>query len=217
MLEKGTCVKVKEGIMDPDTHRYHLSGWQGRIAGTEKDENGETIVQIEWDSITLKNMPAAFIRESIGDGYEYGEMYLSEHDVIVVRCRDTIQDSLKARETIDRENEWVELGEQGQRISHVVASAKDDFQRMEAWQEHLESNMKLPLRVKYTGRSTQDLRHGDEVTLLAVLDYDDLRGLIGSGKVNRRSVSLLLCEVEVVEENEASLALQDYIVWFANR
>ena len=57
----GDCVRVKAGVKDPDWGK-DLGGWQGRISGIDKDGD-EVVVNIQWDSITLKNMPAAMIEQ----------------------------------------------------------------------------------------------------------------------------------------------------------
>ena len=51
----GQTVKVKKGVLCPDDSEFNLSGWTGRII--ELDEDEEPTVCIDFDSITLENMP----------------------------------------------------------------------------------------------------------------------------------------------------------------
>ena len=30
-MKIGDCVKVKKGVLEPDTEKFEISGWQGRI------------------------------------------------------------------------------------------------------------------------------------------------------------------------------------------
>ena len=57
-------VKVKNGILCPDLKDLCIGGWQGRISEIIEDDDGNIIVRIEWDSITLKNMPDYYIDQS---------------------------------------------------------------------------------------------------------------------------------------------------------
>jgi len=54
----GNSVKVKPGVKDPDLEA-DISGWQGRISAVQDDG----IVCIDWDSITLKQMPGSVIKK----------------------------------------------------------------------------------------------------------------------------------------------------------
>ena len=56
-LKIDDSVKVKNGILCPDMEDLCIGGWQGRISEIAEDDDDNTIVRIEWDSITLKNIP----------------------------------------------------------------------------------------------------------------------------------------------------------------
>lgn len=53
----GDSVKVKEGIACPDMQDLLISGWQGKISDITKGDNGNLLIYIEWDSITLEKLP----------------------------------------------------------------------------------------------------------------------------------------------------------------
>jgi hypothetical protein len=55
----GEAVVVKPGVKDPDTGE-DLSGWQGRISAISAEET--PLLTIQWDSVTLKGLPTAFMR-----------------------------------------------------------------------------------------------------------------------------------------------------------
>lgn len=61
----GDSVKVRKGIMCPDNESVSIGGWQGRIFEIDEDED---IVAIRWDSVTLKQLPIEYIKESEKDG-----------------------------------------------------------------------------------------------------------------------------------------------------
>src|SRR5260370_21329466 len=55
----GDSLVVKPGVTDPVTG-IALSGWQGRLIALE--DEGDRL-SIQWDSLTLKSMPPAYIVE----------------------------------------------------------------------------------------------------------------------------------------------------------
>lgn len=87
----GDYVKVKEGIMSPDVEDLVISGWQGRIYDITKDDNN-TLVCIELDSITLKNLPDFYIENSEEEGLDYTRIHLWDKEVESAESRDTIKD-----------------------------------------------------------------------------------------------------------------------------
>jgi uncharacterized protein YodC (DUF2158 family) len=66
LFNVGDSVKVKEGIMCPDDDSVCIGGWQGRISDTGDDG----IVEIFWDSVTLRQMPDEYIRQSEAEGLD---------------------------------------------------------------------------------------------------------------------------------------------------
>ncbi|MCW5212614.1 hypothetical protein VU04_06860 [Desulfobulbus sp. TB] len=51
-------VVVKAGVKEPDTG-MDLGGWQGRVTKIEKDN----LLCIDWDSLTLNNIPDSYITD----------------------------------------------------------------------------------------------------------------------------------------------------------
>ena len=64
---KGQVVKVKDGVLCPDGPDFDLSGWQGRVIDIDEDDEGPT-VGMEWDSVTLKEIPKSYIENSEQEG-----------------------------------------------------------------------------------------------------------------------------------------------------
>lgn len=217
MYTIGQSVKVRKGIKDPDTGKYDMSHWQGRITELDTDENGEMLTGILWDSQTLKNMPQAYIKESIREGYDYGMMYLGAADVEPAQARDAVQDSREVLEEMEDEYQWVDLGEQGERIKQVIGSEKNEYTLLNKWFTHLEKTLVFPIQGIYTGDSSRDLKHSDRITVSGMLDSDDKYGIIAFGKAGRNAIEFPLCDAQALEETTANQSLKDYVVWFANR
>jgi Calcium binding len=217
MFKISDSVKVKPGVKDPDNEIFDLGGWQGRISAIEQSEDEEPIVTIVWDSITLREMPKVFIEKSLREGYDFEEMNLLESELELAPARDKAEDSHEVAASLEDAFRWADLGEQGKRIQAVEDSCEDDFHLMHHWFEHLENNIELPIKAKYTGDSTQNLRQGAEILINGFVDADDHYGVIGSAKYQKQWIQVPLCDVEVLESSKKTEALEDYIVWFANQ
>lgn len=217
MFKINDSVKVKTGIKDPDTGKYDMSHWQGRVCEIEEVEGYPPVITIAWDSLTLKGMPKSFIEESIRDGYVFEEMNLYVHDVERTEPRDMLHDSDEIVRSLEELFAWVEIGKQAKRIQAVEDACLNDFDLIHHWFTHLYRNMEIPCKVIYKGGSNPDLRPGMEITINGLLDANDKAGVIGSTMHNRRLVQVRLCEVAPAEKTHGTEALEDYVVWFANR
>lgn len=60
VFQPGDCVKVKPGVKDPDWGA-DIGDWQGCVLGFDKAQRGKDTVLIQWDSITLRDMPLSMI------------------------------------------------------------------------------------------------------------------------------------------------------------
>ena len=63
---------VKEGIKEPDSEEFEIGGWQGRVIEINTDTDKDNIlITIEWDSLTLEQLPSKFIQQSEIDGLDW--------------------------------------------------------------------------------------------------------------------------------------------------
>ena len=107
--EIGQTVKVKNGVLCPDDSEFNLSGWTGRIIELD-DEDDEPTVCIEFDSITLKNMPEKYVKKSEQEGLDWSNIYLDISEVEPTKSRDTEQDVKNIRNEIKKRFEWIGIG-----------------------------------------------------------------------------------------------------------
>ena len=83
-LKVGDSVKVRAGVICPDSEGIDIGGWQGEITDMSKDDNGNPLICIEWDDITLENMPSYFTDQGEEEGLDNNLMYLYIDDVDLV-------------------------------------------------------------------------------------------------------------------------------------
>ncbi|NET09702.1 MAG: hypothetical protein F6K16_34365 [Symploca sp. SIO2B6] len=97
-LKVGDPVIVKPDVFDPD-FRIPIGGWQGRVGVINSLDN---ILRIDWDSLTLKNMPPEVIERCQNEGLYWHQMYLYPSEVEPTIARDSAQDAIAIVKAIDR-------------------------------------------------------------------------------------------------------------------
>ena len=219
-LKVGDCIVVKPGVKDPD-YGIDIGGWQGRITEIESYQPGQVTIMLQWDSLSLKLMPASAIRRSEEKGLDWATMGLYPEEVEQAEPRDTQAEVDALIEELSAEHAWDYLGKQGRRI-HVVlqdVDEDDDLEAFEAWYEYLEAHLKLPFEAAVS--ESQDrgpLRFGDRVKVVSLEGVEDLYGVLVNIKAGRDAYVFPLCDLKAVNEKSANYTLtDDYAVWFANR
>ena len=119
-MKTGDSVKVKQGIFDPDLNQFDMSGWQGRIIDTDSNDKADTI-EIAWDSITLKQLPDEFIKNSLEEGYDYSSMFLGEKDIELTTPRDTKSDVEKQLAKLNEQYQHYAFEEEERRIAAILS------------------------------------------------------------------------------------------------
>lgn len=216
-FEVGGCVKVKEGVKDPDSDA-DISGWQGRVREIAADESGRPLILVAWDSHTLKGMSRSYLEQSEVEGLDWQQFFLPAEDIEDAQRRDTQREVAEVAAEIGSDVYWYSLGEQGERIREVVSGAEGEWEEFKAWERCLEQSLKFPFEAvvsEYQERGR--LRQGDRVRVSGISVLDDLYGVIVSGKRGRESIDFPLCDLEVVGGGVNERLVSDYSVWFANR
>ncbi len=220
----GDSVAANPGTEDPDMGG-DISGWQGRIAEIYPPEQDDPpIVMLEWDSITLQNIPELAIIHCEREGLDWAKMQLFVHEVMPATARDTEQNVAEAQAEIREQYIWIGMGNdeaQGRRIQAIVNSARNDREMaiLDAWDRHLRANLTLPFESEvYEPQEHGPFRVGDKITVVSLSELDDLYGLIIQARTKRGSVHFPLCDLEVSDKHSPNHPLvADYRFWFANR
>jgi hypothetical protein len=218
-LEVGNCIVVKPGVKDPELST-DMGGWQGRVTEIQSYQPGKMTVTFQWDSLSLKRMPASAIRRCEEKGLDWTTIGLYPEEIERTEPRDT-QDEVDALiEALSAEHSWDHLEKQGQRIHQVLAEIDEDdeLEAFEAWQEYLEAHLKLPFdAVISESQEHGPLHFGDRVTVTGFQGVEDLYGILVNIKAGRSAYVFPLCDLKA--ENQISTNYRmtdDYAVWFAN-
>lgn len=219
----GDSVKVKDGILEPDSEAFSIGGWQGRIIEIREEPDVPTIIDIEWDSVTLQKMPQHFIDESEEEGLDWTCMGLYPEDLELTAARDTEDDVKAAQEELEDIHfysyRW--LGEQGDRIGKVLQGIdpQDDLGALQRWSIYLEQHLTFPFDAEIEEWQEQGpLQSGDQVSVKKISLVDDIYGIIVAIRRGREKFDCPLCELAALDESSPNAELlSDYRVWFANQ
>lgn len=86
----GESVAVKHGVQDPD-FGDDISGWQGRVMEIEEHPPEPPMVTIQWDSLTLRNMPRISIERAEKQGLDWSEVNLYATELEGATARDSLE------------------------------------------------------------------------------------------------------------------------------
>jgi hypothetical protein len=212
----GDSLVVKPGVTDPATG-IALSGWQGRLIALE--DAGDRL-SIQWDSLTLKSMPPAYIVECEEWGVPWSAMRLSAHDVLLTAARDSEEDVTATMAALETQYSWLSLGEQGRRIQQIVnrAEAHDLLTSFRTWHAYLEEHLVVPFVATVVADQRGPVHLGDQVTVTGILFLDETWGTIVKVRQKRRVYHLPLCDLRATNGTaESQQLIQDYAVWFTRR
>ena len=215
----GQTVKVKNGVLCPDDSEFNLSGWTGRIIELVEDE--EPTVCIEFDSVTLKNMPEKYVKKSEQEGLDWSKIYLYETEVEPTKSRDTEQDAKNVRNEIKKRFEWIGIGTEGELIQSVINSAESfkEWDALKAWKKYLEKDLQFPFETfihENWGRGP--LNEGDILKVFRIELVDDHYGIIVACRKERKRYDFPLVDLKVTEEKSINAdIIEAYRTWFANR
>jgi hypothetical protein len=216
-IKIGDSVIVKPSVQDPD-FGISIGSWQGRIS--EVLEDGK-LVCIDWDSLTLRDIPDLMISKCEEDGLAWSQMYLQTTEVELATSRDTEEDVAQTMSQIQTQHAWDHLGEEGRRIQQILAHVdpNDESAILEAWDAHLRKVLCFPFESEVTEfQERGQLRDGDQVIVQRITDIDDLYGILVEIRHKRDVHVFPLCDLEAKDPKSSNHGhVQSYVVWFANR
>ena len=221
-MKIGDSVKVKTGVLEPDNEQFEIGGWQGRIVNIDTVSTDEgTLVGIEWDSATLKLLPADYIVESEIEGLGWESMVLLESDIEKAEPRDKVSDVKKMQDELSEKYYWSSFGEDGLRIAAVLegTNREDEIKCFAIWHKHLDIALSFPIKAVVSESEENDkIKEGTNVIISSLSKVDESYGILAAITFKGVKSEFPLCDLEVLDNNSASYqSINDYIVWFANR
>jgi hypothetical protein len=221
-LVVGDSVIVKQGIKEPDSEEFEISGWQGRIIEINNDADEDNIlITIEWDSLTLEQLPSSFIQQSEIDGHDWQCMILYDSDLDKSIPRDKKENVKKIQDKLFDKYYWASSGDEGLRISNVLGNAKrkNVMKCYEIWDKHLDENLSFPIpAIVEESEDSYLIKSGDKLLIKSLSNFVDMYGIIAKVKLDRKTYEFPLCDLEVMDKKSKDYQLiNDYRIWFANK
>ncbi len=96
-------VVVKQNIVARD-FGIDFSGWHGRALDLQRTEEGEVRVRVEWDSLSLRNIPLSVVEQCEREGFDWTGVLLRLREIGRSRPRDTLEDVQDEIERIIEDN-----------------------------------------------------------------------------------------------------------------
>lgn len=219
-LKVGDSVIVKPGVKNPD-FGGDMGDWQGRVTELRADQQGVPMIDLQRDSLTLREMPPSAIEHCEEEGLDWSTMGLYVHEVELTHPRDKSHDVEQALTELASHHTFAYLGEQGRRIRKALAQAdeEDDMDAFAAWSDYLEEHLTFPFEAEVSEfQERGPLRTGDRVKVTGIRDIEDLYGVLVDVRMGHRKFVFPLCDLKAVDEKSINYQLtDDYAVWFANR
>ncbi len=240
-MKTGDSVKVKQGILDPDFNKFDMSGWQGRITDIAPN-NQPDLIEIAWDSITLKQLAQEFIENSIEDECAYSIMILGKEDVELIKPRDKKSDVEKQLEKLEANYGRRTFDEQERRIATILS--KDDLSVTEETQkiyfDYLQKNIKKPVvltgtedfpweekyllggwsKKEYKKLKKTQASYTDKFEFIELSeDIDEIYGIIAKVKraTDNKQFMLPVWDLKCIERSSKNYDLiSDYSSWMTN-
>jgi len=221
-IKIGDSVKIKQGISDVDEN-ISLSDWQGRVIEIveEYDDHRIALINIEWDSITLKQMPEKFIINSEISGCDWTSYNIEVCDIELAKERDRISDVEKIIDKLEDKYAYAHLEDEGKRIMIILKgiSSNDEKSAIKRWNEYLKSNLKLPENMEISEfQEVMELNFNDKINVQKIKGIDYEKGIIINGLWKEQNIDFPLCDLDVINKQSNNYQIvKDYCVWFANK
>jgi hypothetical protein len=221
-LKPGDSVKVKSGILEPNNKKLEIGGWQGYVVDIKRKRNAEnTLVTIEWDSVTLQKIPEKYIIETSVEGLSWQTMVLHDTDLEEATARDNLKTLRRIQNKLEDKYYWSSFGAEGLRIEKVLEGANNNDERecMLRWFNYMELNLTFPFKAEVSLESySTTIRDGDIVTVKGLNDFVDLYGILAITLFERKRLYIPLVELIVIDEKSNNYQLtNDYNTWFSNK
>lgn len=218
-LQIGDSVIVNDGVKESDEHDFVVGGWQGRIKQIVDDTDIDNpLLEIEWDSITLQQMPEVFVRDSYYERVPWQTMRLRQSLLAKTEPRDEEGDVSRVRNE-DKIKFFMELaGESGPRIAEILTDncIFDPHEAAQRWLSYFKNNVRLPLPVVVEDPDYRKIFKSGAIARIASFDVADSdQGIWLTLVYNTKKIDFQLYNLKTLSaDSPYAQVLEDYKVWF---
>lgn len=215
-LKIGNSVRVKDGVMDGEFPEFALGGYQGRIADISKDDTGMVLISVEWDSLSLRQLPNSYIEQSIEAELDWSINVFGDDQLEIVTPRDKEVDVEHALADLESLHWWDGL-EYKTQICSVLdgCDPADDEECGKAWHQHLSQQLILPTKMIMSEEAVAvgKYKPNSLISVVSLHDYDSLGGIMVGTEDGTEIPLCDLLPLENAPQNQVELLLS-YTEWF---
>lgn len=172
----GSSVKVSQNVNSEFVPEVNMKNWEGRVIDAYR--NGEEeIYEVEFDSITIGNMPKDYVEEVISDGEDFSEHSFSVEELKKAKPRDTENQMLGAyRKTLHR-FKWDHLDEEEDKnLMFQIMTQMPEKSDADNWELYFQNNLIFPFDAKIKGMF--HLPAQTKVKVLRLYGWDEYGGAL---------------------------------------
>ncbi len=214
----GSSVQVSKSVKLPGHHKLDMKGWTGRVESAWYAESRKVVYDVSFDSITMSQMPADFIRYCVDEVEDFQDFEVMEAYLQACPARDTQEETTIAYRRLLHQWNWNYLGNPAQiaRMKAILLAQPANSDR-ENWEFHLTEKLAFPFEAKAIGRF--GISKQQTVMALAPAGFDEEIGHTVVIKLDgkRQNTEYPLQDLRAKDKkNAASEVLMDYATWAEN-
>ncbi len=153
-FKKGDAVKVKANMEVEGFEHINFEGWQGWVLEYLDDEEAveENEIDVEWDSVTLKQMPEDFIIKTLAEDFELSSMVFVEDALDKAKPRDKRTDNVGVLKAIEEkyqegDDDWDEFADDDDAFYADLLESKDinvNPTNLRKYLDYLKEELEMP-------------------------------------------------------------------------
>jgi len=201
----GSSVKLKT--------ENRFKGWVGRVSQALRDDEGEEIYVIDFDSITISQyMTSEFIIKLIEGGEDFSEYEASPNELETCKPRDTKEEALAAHRTAFHKHRWNDLGKKEKDLMFQIMTNFPEKTDEENWEIYFKNTFQFP--VEAISRGIFNFPKNTKIELTAPYVWDERGGMLAMVKLKGDFVrDHPILDFEIKGKKGQSVILDIYYIW----
>lgn len=211
----GSSVKVVKPVKSEVMPGVKMKGWEGRVINAYAGVGGKEIYEVEFDSITLNQIPVKNLKEAIEELVDFSEHEFMVNELEKSKPRDKKKDTITTYRTLLHKYCWSELDDkkQAERLQKIMMS-KPEKMDLENWDDYLEKSLKFPFKVETKGIIFNGVPMGQTLTVERLLGKNEDFGHLVGCEFKGQRISYPLIDLMAEDESGKNYEiLDDYSEW----
>jgi len=215
MFKVNDIVKVKNMPLPvlAEDHKTDMRNWQGVVTEVHHASEDVTYVVVRFDSLTLRELPKAFLVYSAKLEEIFWEYAFRATALEKTEARDKPNDWKKVKKLLLASETWVQAVASWKRIDDLLLEIGSESDYLDGWLMHLDAVFQDPVRAMYTGSAFDHIYFGAQVTITEILGFDHTWGIFVEVQFDGHTMEVPLYMLEIQEEGNHTFGLRDYALW----